>query len=89
MKVTLFTTSGCHLCEEAEAMLRHLQQALNTDINIDIATVDIAESEKLMAKYGLRIPVIQASDGRELGWPFSIDELVSFLRASKHPGSGH
>ena len=80
MKVTLFTTSGCHLCEEAEAMLLHLRQ----ELKLNIATVDIAESDKLMGKYGLRIPVILATDGGELGWPFSIDELVSFLRASKH-----
>ena len=43
-------------------------------------TVDIAESDELIARYGERIPVVSADEQHELGWPFSFDELKSFLQ---------
>ena len=41
--------------------------------------VDISESDDLVDRYGVRIPVLQHPDGRELGWPFSSPELRTFL----------
>ena len=75
MKVRLYTTLGCHLCEEARAMLVTLKRQ---GMSLDIDSVDIADSEALMEAYGVRIPVIDTADG-ELGWPFSPEELHSFL----------
>ena len=46
------------------------------DLNIEL--VEIADSEELMDRYGITIPVIRAGD-RELGWPFSLVELRTFL----------
>lgn len=45
----------------------------------DFAEVDISESEILFERYGLRIPVLQHPDGRELNWPFSPSQLQAFL----------
>jgi hypothetical protein len=42
-------------------------------------TVDISESEELFQRYGLVIPVLQHTDGRELNWPFSQEQLALFL----------
>ncbi len=73
----LYTTTGCHLCEEAAAMITKLATA-----DIELTMVEVSESEKLMDDYGLRIPVIQfehSSD--ELPWPFSEAELQSFLQS--------
>lgn len=74
--VRLYTTVGCHLCEEALAML----QRLEASHELEICDVEISESESLMAAYGIRIPVI-AVTGRddELGWPFSIEQLEAFI----------
>lgn len=69
---TLYTTSGCHLCEYAEAILKqggHVFQA-----------VDIAGDLILMEQYGVRIPVVKDDSGRELGWPFDGTQLEQFLR---------
>ncbi|MGI9322776.1 MAG: glutaredoxin family protein [Pseudomonadales bacterium] len=77
MKAKLYTTVGCHLCDQALAMLNGLAA---TDLPLDIECVDIADSAPLMADYGERIPVIRV-EGRddELGWPFGMDELKTFL----------
>ncbi len=77
MRVTLYTTLGCHLCEDALNLLRDLQA---THPEFTIHQVEISESELLLALYGVRIPVV-ATGHREgdLGWPFTQADLVRFL----------
>ncbi len=81
MKVNFYTTVGCHLCEEALVLLHALQEQLQEqDGPLQISEVDIADSEALMAEYGVRIPVITSdSSTGEIGWPFSLEELKQFL----------
>ncbi|MBT4161219.1 MAG: glutaredoxin family protein [Gammaproteobacteria bacterium] len=76
MNVRLFTTLGCHLCEQALAQLLTLRE---NGFAVDIVETDIANSDELMAKYGVRIPVIAREDNEELGWPFTLEELTAFL----------
>ncbi len=46
-----------------------------------VELVDIADDETWFEAYSLRIPVLRRVDtGAELGWPFSADEVVAFLR---------
>ncbi|MHC6224825.1 glutaredoxin family protein [Pseudomonas sp. X10] len=72
----LFGTLGCHLCEVAEALLMPF-----VEHGLLVELVDIAESEDLFERYGLRIPVLRRCDtGAELGWPFDAEQVVSFLR---------
>ena len=78
MKIRFYTTSGCHLCEEAQKLLVTLQ---NEGMGLDIDSVDIADSELLLERYGIRIPVVDTA-GREIGWPFSLEELRAFLTGS-------
>ena len=75
MIVQLFTTLGCHLCEEAHEQLLSLK---SDGMDLTIELVEIADSEELMDRYGITIPVIRADD-REIGWPFSADDLRTFL----------
>ena len=77
MKVNFYTTVGCHLCDEALVLLQALQEQ---DRPLQISEVDIADSEALMAEYGVRIPVITSdSSTGEIGWPFSLEDLKQFL----------
>jgi glutaredoxin len=70
---TLYGTEFCHLCDEAEAMLR--------EVGIAADYVDIADDDELLEKYGIRIPVLQRSDtGAELGWPFDAANVLEFLK---------
>ena len=70
----LYTTLGCHLCEEAGRMLDYLVQQGEATYRCR----EIAESEDLVDAYGIRIPVIQRADGAELGWPFEFATLQEF-----------
>ena len=82
MKVNFYTTVGCHLCEEALVLLHALQEQVHDQGRpLQISEVDIADSEALMAEYGVRIPVISSdSSTGDIGWPFSLEELKQFLR---------
>ena len=72
LPLILYTTSGCHLCEHAEAILEQGGH--------DFQAVDIADDLSLMEQYGVRIPVVKDDAGRELGWPFDGTQLEQFLR---------
>ena len=73
----LYHTSGCHLCELAEALVAPLAAAGARTLRL----VEIAGDENLEARYGVRIPVLRdpASD-REIGWPFGEDEVRALLQ---------
>jgi hypothetical protein len=75
--ITLYGTSGCHLCEEAEALLAPLLAQLRCRLS----AVDIGADDELLERYGVRIPVLRRDvDGAELGWPFTREDIVQFLR---------
>lgn len=76
-QVILYTTSGCHLCEQAKALLEpHV-----TSRRLWLKEVEIADADELLEKYGVRIPVIaMGGAGAELNWPFDSQELDDFVR---------
>jgi len=75
-QVLFYTTSHCHLCEEAIALL----QQLNFENPVMIEMQDIIESDDLVSAYGERIPVLRRlRDDVELGWPFTVEELSTFF----------
>ncbi len=80
--LNLYTTSHCHLCEQAESLLRCL--ALDHDLQWSV--IDIAENADLLADYELKIPVLHKLDtGHELCWPFSksaIVQLISYIQCA-------
>jgi uncharacterized membrane protein len=56
LTVTLFTREACHLCEQAKADLKALQEI----IPHRLVEVDIEQDEALLKAYSLEIPVVQA-----------------------------
>lgn len=77
--IILYTTGGCHLCEQAKALL----WPVISSQQLRLKEVDIAESDELIERYGVRIPVIAlsgADNGAELNWPFDSEELLSFVK---------
>jgi thiol-disulfide isomerase/thioredoxin len=68
----LLGTSGCHLCDQAEQLLQQAAaaRALQWEYR------DIALDEQLVERYGMKIPVLLADDGRELAWPFSLLDIL-------------
>jgi glutaredoxin len=71
-RVVLYTRIGCHLCEEAERVLREEQAAAAFDLEL----VDIDRDPELARRYGVRVPVV-AVDGEEL---FEYEVPVDLLR---------
>ena len=57
----LYYREGCHLCEELAALLyRGWPQLLD-----DMQWIDVDRSPALVARYGLRVPVLEV-DGQEI-----------------------
>lgn len=80
MKLILYGTTFCHLCEQAEAILQA--------VGVEAEHIDIAEDDVLLEKYGVRIPVVKREDtGAELGWPFDKTGVIEFLQRgnTQHP----
>ncbi|MGA1742147.1 MAG: glutaredoxin family protein [Pseudohongiellaceae bacterium] len=78
-RLNLYTTLGCHLCDEAAAMINQQDVA-----DLALFMVEITESENLLKEYGVRIPVLKFEDSeRELAWPFTMAELSKFLEVQK------
>jgi len=74
--LVLFGTTACHLCELAQQVLEYYNGHC---AEIQYTNSDISESDELFQQYGLKIPVLRRDDGRELDWPFGVDELARFL----------
>ena len=72
-RVTLYTRAGCHLCEEAERVLRAEQAAIPFRLEL----VDVDRDPALARRYGVRVPVV-AVDDEEL---FEYQVPADLLRA--------
>jgi len=76
-RLRLYSTLGCHLCDEAVAILGSTFPELLAELEV----VDIADDPELMDVYDVRIPVLQLIEsGAEIGWPFGPEELREFVR---------
>jgi hypothetical protein len=77
--IKFYTTAGCHLCDEAYAMIMHLKRESNEVAeNVNFQLVDIGDNDVLVEKYGIRIPILVFKNS-ELSWPFKIEELFNWV----------
>jgi glutaredoxin len=70
--VVVYTRQGCHLCEEAEAIVRRVARGH------DVRLVDIDADPELVERYTVRVPVVTV-DGAEVA-EFQVDPAA--LRAA-------
>jgi hypothetical protein len=76
VKIYLYSTLGCHLCEQAKSIL----WPLLLQYQYELVEIDIATSDELIERYGIRIPVLQNSDySQELNWPFDSHAVEEFF----------
>ena len=78
-EVTVYGRPGCHLCDEALAVLRRIR----ADLGFALGTVDIESDPALLRAYLERIPVI-ALDGEVL-YEFHVDEADLRARLGSVP----
>lgn len=72
----LYSTAGCHLCEQAAELLVPFLRAGIFHLQV----VEISHDEGLVQRYGVRIPVLACTLGGvgELGWPFDQAQVWSW-----------
>jgi len=69
----LYTTENCHLCEYA-------QQIIFETLGGTVDEIDIIDDDRLLARYGVRIPVLQKTDTlAELNWPFTGQDIANLI----------
>lgn len=77
LTITLYHTLGCHLCELAEAVLDDVRADGHA---FDVEKIDISISEELVARYGIRIPVLlHPIKQTALDWPFDAERVEQWL----------
>jgi len=79
--VTLYGKPGCHLCDDARAVVERVR-AMHP---FDLREVDVSLDPALHREYGERIPVLEL-DGEEL-FEFHVDEAVLVQRVDRVDGS--
>ena len=75
MRLVLYQRDDCKLCDEALAIVAAARAP-------DFESIWIDGDDALERVYGERVPVLRdARDGRELGWPFGVDDVTAFVGA--------
>lgn len=78
----LYQRDDCHLCDLALEVLARARAP-------GLECVFIDDDATLEARYGLRVPVLRDSRGRELDWPFDTAVLRAWLAWSgRCPAAG-
>jgi glutaredoxin len=81
--VTLYGRPGCHLCDDAQAIMVSLQKWLCFDLKL----VNIEDDDELHRRYMFEIPVV-ALRGKEIAKaPISRQALTEALEAGLSPVS--
>jgi glutaredoxin len=68
--LTLYGKPGCHLCDDARAVVRRVADGRE----VELVEVDVTADPGLFDRYGERIPVVDL-DGEEI-FEFVVDESV-------------
>jgi len=79
--VTLYGKPGCHLCDDARAVVERVR----AEYPFELREVDVSLDPRLNREYGERIPVL-ALDGEEL-FDYFVEEAVLVQRLDRVDGS--
>lgn len=77
INLILFSTSHCHLCEQAEALLIKI----SAEIELDWKSAEITDDSNLYKLYEIKIPVLKRMDtSEEICWPFNENAIRLLLK---------
>jgi glutathione S-transferase len=79
-RVTLYGKPGCHLCDDARAVVERVR----AEHPFELLEVDVSLDPELFREYGERIPVLEL-DGEEL-FEFHVEEAVLMERVDRVDG---
>jgi glutaredoxin len=75
-RVTLYSRPGCHLCDDARAVIEQVCRELGEEY----AEVDITASEELLRRFGEEIPVTFVDGAQHDFWRVDSARLRAALR---------
>ncbi len=79
IKVILYSTDHCTLCEQALDLLLSMPELVGRQLDV----VDVALDDTLQSRYGERLPVLCLTCGAiraELAWPFDAKVVAELVR---------
>ncbi|HEX6255777.1 MAG TPA: glutaredoxin family protein [Euzebyales bacterium] len=74
-RITVYTRQGCHLCEDAIAIVRRVAAGRG-----DIDLVDIDGDPELFERYTVRVPVVAVDDVEIAEYQIAPEQLEWALR---------
>lgn len=75
MKVLFYTRPGCHLCDDARAVL----VAERARTPFELQEIDIETDAALVREYGLRIPVVVIDGEEAFEYAVDVEDLAARL----------
>ena len=75
MRLVVFSTDHCTLCERALDLLLSMPELRGLTLDV----VDVAADPALLESYGARLPVLSV-ESRELDWPFTREAVARLIR---------
>ncbi len=85
ISLTIYSRSGCHLCDEMKAIVQRVARSAPRPITIQ--EIDISADPDLEARYGLEIPVLFVDGKKTAKYRVTEEELTRILR-DRSDGSG-
>ncbi|HZS49297.1 MAG TPA: glutaredoxin family protein [Bryobacterales bacterium] len=76
-RVTLYTRSGCHLCDEAKEQIRRARRRTP----FDLEEIDIDSDPGLRALYDEEVPVVAINGKKAFKYRVKEKELLTKLRS--------
>jgi hypothetical protein len=77
VKFNLYSSEGCHLCEQAFNLITQIINQEEVDV-IDIVDNNTGD-QNLVELYGVHIPVLERlADNAKLFWPFDVEKFLEF-----------
>ena len=83
-RVEIYTKADCCLCDHAKEQL----QRLRAKHDFELAEIDIAADEALLARYGTRIPLIRIAGRTAFKFHLDEREFVRKLHLARLPARG-
>jgi len=78
LNLNLYSTSHCHLCEQAELLLT----IVSKQYDIHWQVIEITEDDALFERYSMKIPVIKRlNNNNEICWPFTSTDIEQLITA--------
>lgn len=76
-KVTIYSRTGCHLCEIAIDKVKSVKNELNFDLQIKL----IDNSLDLENEYGEQVPVIMINDKVHDYWRVDLERFITAIKS--------